>query len=159
MARVRLSRQGAIKLVRDFQTNAGLGEADVRGLASIMAVNNAFVRDAEGGLVYCVSKGGSRLNLADLYEAHLERATELRQIYQPREMHQVDDMALENIKRYLNARGVAAKDNSDLVTAAISLAYVFYEHFGTGVQGAMHIPVVDSKNLLKSKYSHIHLKL
>lgn len=159
MASVRLSRQGTIKLIREFQESAGLKETHIRGLNAIMKINEAFVRDAEAGLVYCVKAGGSRLILSELYEAHLERAADLRQNYQSWEGRQVDDVSLDHIKRYLGKHGIPVKDNSDLVTAATSLAAVFYEHFGTGKGGSLHIPVIDPVDLMESRYSHIHLKL
>ena len=159
MASVRLSRQGTIKLIREFQEKAGLKESNVRGLSAIMALNESFVRDAEAGIVYCVKEGGSRLLLSDIYDGHLERAHEQRQKYQSWEGRQVDDVSLSHIKRYLDKRGILVRDNSDLVTAAISLASVFYDHFGTGKEGSLHIPTIDPAHLMETRYTHIHLKL
>lgn len=159
MASVRLSRQGTIKLIREFQDKAGLKGANGRGLGVIMALNEAFVRDAEAGVVYCAKEGGSRLLLADLYEGHLERAAAVRQESCSWEGRRVDDVSLGHIKRYLGAHGVAVKDDSDLVTAATSLAHVFYEYFGTGQEGSLHIPVANPANPFQAKFSHIHLKL
>ena len=71
----------------------------------------------------------------------------------------VDDVALNHIKRYLDEQWIPVKDNSDLVTAATSLASVFYDHFGAGKEGALHIPTIDRAHLMKTRYTHIHLKL
>ncbi len=159
MASVRLSRQGTIKLIREFQEKAGLKEANVSGLSAIMMINESFVRDAEASISYCVKDGGSRLQLSELYDGHLERAVEQRQFYHSWVGRQVDDVALNHIKHYLDSRGVTFKDNADLVAAATSLASVFYDHFGTGKAGALHIPTYDPARPMESRYTHIHLKL
>ncbi len=161
MVAVRLSQQGTVKLIQDFQDAVGFeGVASERALSTIISLNEAFVRDAEAGVMYCVREGGSPFFLFDLYEGHLESAAEAHhEKGHSWEICEVDCNALERIRHYLDNQGVAFKDDADLIMAATSLAVVFYKYFGAGKDACLHIPVIDRANILSSKRVHIHLKL
>lgn len=158
MAEVNLPRQGTINLIKAFEAKAGLEDTDIRGLDVIMAVNEAFIRDAEAGFAYCLNDGGSRLVLSDLYEGHLETAAEHSRSCPSREVFRVDDVALDRINRYLTSQGVVARSHDELVMAAASLVSVFYDHYGAGKDGALHIPAVDPMRPMECRRVHIHLK-
>ncbi len=70
-----------------------------------MFLNEALIRDLEAGLQYCVVTGGSRVNLAKIYDAYIER---LEEQPKPRPLwtgFRVDDNALDKIKGYFKKTG------------------------------------------------------
>lgn len=121
-----------------------------------LSLGDALVRDAQAGAQYSVLPGGSRLNLSEIFESHLDLAEKARQNAQVYESHEVDDAAVARINVYLSHESMPAPDTNNLVSATVSLAKAFYDQFGREQEGVLHIPVYDP---LQKPHDYIDLKL
>lgn len=159
MAIVNLSRSGTVSVIEEFTAKAGLQQQPEQGLRAILFINQALISNVETGKQLCITDGGSRIDLADVYEAHMERVQEQCDPQDDREVHGVDDLAVDNIRTYLKSQFIAVKSNEDVVAVAASVAMAFYNQFGTGQDGALHIPVFSPLAPLAPQKAHIYLKL
>ena len=159
MVSVRLGRESTVRVMDEFAEKAGLKAGGVGTLPTILFLNGALVRDYQAGLKYYISDSCSRLDLGELYECHLERVRDTRAQNKSWESHRADDVALALIGEYLSSQHVVAHENQDIVAAAASLALAFYNQFGAGKDGALHIPVFNPREPAQRQHSHIYLKL
>lgn len=158
MGLVRVPYFGTIKLLDAFQEQAGIS-CHKHALKAMLFLNKTMVQDADDGLVYTISchSDGSRLDISEIYNAHMERAQQKRDRDIMVDLQSVDDVALRDIANFLARRQIECKRPADVLTAAITVARCMYEQYGSGKTGELHIPTIYPNKPVQVMQRHIYL--
>ena len=156
---------GTIKLLEKFQDQAGLLNQK-QALGAVLFLNQMLISNVRQGLVHTSSDrpDSARLDLAELYEGHIEMARSQHDRDIRMNLRSIDDVALNDITDYMKQHHVGFRkpdyilSKAEIITAAITLATAVHAIFGSGKTGALRIPTIYPERPLVVSASHIFLK-